>query len=458
MKKQIMSIAAIAALFTTGAMAYDAQRTTGIIGLETDTLTFVPSEMSKVNLATPVNEINASENQAGDALIYPAYYSENGWSTEFSVINTSSTEAVIAKVVLYSAIDSKEVRDFNIYLSANDVFRATIKDGKLISTDSSTRASAQDTVSSANFVSTGYTRKDTAPMASESAPFETTIDQPVGYFAVFAMAQTDASSANTIAVAGEEPLATYHHKHNELWQDYRHLLDQCRGEGWRTTSNNYGGIFRTSDMSVPNVEINGTNQAASPFAETEDDCGLIGTMQYAKTDNKDVNNSGVQFKTPDNGILTGSVLVKGDDSKGTRSMLLPATAINNFTDADSNATLLWSEGEFANIADRCIVETNETEYTNAFEYNTTCLEKDAALFDITSTNYEFRDAENSQLLLTQPYKRALVQIVDQESAVPFSGAAHDINATFKTRAGYYNKNIVRAKDAGGNPMNVTDYG
>ena len=460
-----MSIAAIAALFTTGAMAYDAQRTTGIIGLETDTLTFVAAEMNATNLATPGNNpIIAGTNQAGDALIYPAYYSENGWSTEFSVINTSSTEAVIAKVVLYSAIDSKEVRDFNIYLSANDVFRATIKDGKLTSTDSSTRASAQDTVSSANFVSTGYTRKDTAPMASEAAPFETTIDQPVGYFAVFAMAQTDALSPNTISVAGEEPLATYHHKHNELWQDYRHMLDQCRGEGWRTTANNYGGIFRTANMSVPNVEINGTNlitPSTNVFTGTAADCGLIGTMQYDKTAAKTIGNSGVQFKTPDNGIITGSVLVKGDDSKGTRSMLLPATAINNFTNVDNNVSLLWSEGEFANIADRCLVATtgaNQTQYANSFEYNTTCLEADAALFNIATTNYEFRDAENTQILITQPYKRALVQIVDKQTVLPFATAVSHGDATFTTRAGYYNKNIVRAKDSTGAIQNVTDYG
>ena len=461
MTKKIMSIAAIAAIFTTGANAFDAQRATGVAGLETSTLEFKAAEMNATNILQATAAIAPGSNQKGDALIYPAFYSQNGWSSEFSVINHSSTDAVIAKVVLYSAYTSKELRDFNIYLSANDVFRATIKDGKIVSTDSSTRASVQDTVSASDFATTGYTRADSAPMASVAQPFESTVNEPVGYIGVFAMAEANSTQSK---VSG---YASYHQKHNELWKDYRHLLDQCRGEGWRTSSNNNGGIFVSPTMGVPNTNLDANNsivKSDEKLAGTESNCSLIGSMQYTSTTTtKDINNSGVKFINPEN-ILSGSILVKGSDSKGTRSILLPATAISNFTDSNQTVGLLWSEGEYAHIADRCLMATPAadtnvtTKYPNSLEYNTTCLANDIANFNITSTNYEFRDAENTQLLITQPYKRILVQINDQKDTLPFTNAESDVNATFAARADYYSKKIVRAKDSAGKIQNVTNYG
>jgi len=451
MKKQIMSIAALAAIFTTGASAFDAERGTAALGLETSSTAFKPMIVNTTNMVTATTPIGASATQTGDALIYPAFYAHKGWSTEFSVINNSSTEAVIAKVVLYSAVNSKELRDFNIYLSANDVFRATIKDGKLISTDSSTRASAQDTVSAASFAKTGYDRKDSAPMASTSTPFETTIPEEVGYFAVFAMAQADTTPALTYS-NGSVDYATYHKKHNELWQDYRHMLDQCRGEGWRTTSNNYGGIFNTTAMSVPNINLRGANQVANPAAVA--DCGTVLSTQYKGTGN---NNRKVTFKSASNASLSGTVLVKGDDAKGTRSLLLPATAVTNFTEDANNVGLLWTEGELANIADRCIEDGTNSLRGNDVQYNTGCLAGDIARFAIASTNYEFRDAENTQLLITQPYKRVLVQVANNRGTAPVLGTLH-ASAAFNNYYNYYNKAIRRAKNSSNVIKNVTKYG
>jgi len=461
MKKQIMSIAAIAAIFTTGASAFDAQRTTAIAGLETNPSTFVRSTMNITNMVTAGTPIVVGQaDQTGDALIYPAYFSQKGWETEFSVINNSNTEAVIAKVVLYSAKDSKELRDFNIYLSANDVFRATIKDGELISTDSSTRASAQDSVSEDinYYENTGYTRKDSAPMATTSEPFTTTVDEAVGYIAVFAMAQADSVESTDGNSTSDESYATYHHKHNELWKDYRHMLDQCRGEGWRTTSNNYGGIFRTSDMSVPNIDLNGTNQVDSTSGYNNGlQCGTVYTTQHSKAALAS-NNRRVHFKSPDNDIISGSVLVKGDDSRGTRSLLLPATAIANFTEDATNVGLLWTEGELANIADRCLEDGGNTPaIANDVQYKTQCLADDAAAFKISRTNYEFRDVENTQLLITQPYKRVLVQVENKSGAAPALGTYHG-DADFATLYSYYNNGVKRAENSNDVIKNVTNYG
>jgi len=458
MKKQIMSIAALAAIFTTGASAFDAERGTAALGLETSSTAFKPMIVNTTNMVTATTPIGASATQTGDALIYPAFYAQNGWSTEFSVINNKN-EAVIAKVVLYSAVDSRELRDFNIYLSANDVFRATIKDGKLISTDSSTRATAQDTVSKADPAVTGYIYKDSAPMASESKPFTTDIPEKVGYIGVFAMAEADTAESDT---SGSLVYAKYHAKHNNLWRDYRHMLDQCRGMGWRTTTNNYGGIFRTDNMSVPNIKLNGENQQVNPDGEAVNniaECGTVFTTMHTPKNHASRYKT-VTFKSPGNDALSGSVLLKGDDAKGTRSLLLPATAVTNFTEDANNVGLLWTEGELANIADRCIEEGTNSARANDVQYNTECLAGDIKRFAMSSTNYEFRDAENTQLLITQPYKRVLVQVVNKENSEPtlYKGDSNEIDSKFEAYYSYYNHKIKRALDSKDVIKNITNYG
>jgi hypothetical protein len=184
--------------------------------------------------------------EIGDALIFPAFFGggeDNDWHSEFSVINTSD-RAVIAKVVLYGSIDSVELRDFNIYLSAHDVFRAKLEKGKIVSIDGSTILPGSDNgkvienegenVYGDNNETSIYKYSDDAEMVNVEKPLDIFIDpdeefggeghgidatgKPTyehnGYIAVFAMAE-----------AKDE---NYHGKHKELWQDYRHLVDTCR--------------------------------------------------------------------------------------------------------------------------------------------------------------------------------------------------------------------------------------
>jgi hypothetical protein len=423
--KKILSAAAAVAVMSTGAMAFDTNSTGGLLKYNEDANTItIGTYTSRVNGVMTALDLNRTVTATGtgqarltrgaigtygDALIYPAFYSSNGWESTFTVVNTSSNHAVVAKVVLYGRENSKELKDFNIYLSANDVFRATIKDGVITSTDDSTVVEGTDRTTNPP---TG--RVDTVTMASEDAPFSTSLDEPAGYIAVFAMLESNGTTLaratinkgtvttdKALSDAGKSISLGYHKQHLALWRDYRRLLDQCRSDNWRSGIN--GGIY-TDDQ----------ERVVSPGV----DMGLSYCSYISST--QDVNENGIadgnMSFTPPSNILTGSILVGGDDSRGTRNMLLPATPLRNFSggdghigSADDNHTVLWTEGEFASIADRCI-DSNATLQPNRPEYNSTCIDFDSNIFELNTSLYEYSDAENSQIIITQPYKRVVVQL------------------------------------------------
>ena len=177
MTKKLMSVVALATILGTGALAFDAAQTTGQLIKETSATVALAGTYNAGNVLTSITPI-APGVRKGDVLLFPSFFSDNGWSTEFSVINTSSREAVVAKVVLYSAIDSRELKDFNIYLSANDVFRATVKDGNIVSTDGSTVVPGSDSMISTADLGV-YDHKDSSRMASIAEEFTTDIDEPI---------------------------------------------------------------------------------------------------------------------------------------------------------------------------------------------------------------------------------------------------------------------------------------
>jgi len=77
----------------------------------------------------------------GDYLIAPVYYAIANWSTELKVVNTNTTRAVAAKVVVRDSKSCDELVDFVIYLTPGDVWTGTLyeENGKvyLKSTDDS---------------------------------------------------------------------------------------------------------------------------------------------------------------------------------------------------------------------------------------------------------------------------------------------------------------------------------
>jgi len=380
----------------TGAMAFDTDDTGKLfkVDIPDNNTTFVlgnyTTSTTRTASITDQNLTLGQPGQPGDALIFPAFFSAGGWKSEFTVINRSP-KAMLAKVVLYSAVDSKELRDFNIYLSANDVFRATIQDGKLISTDGSTIAEATQ-----SYDPTTGRYADIGTMASEEKPLDTTVIEDKGYIAVYGMAQVeDVKQTDHLLTDPYDIGESYHHQHLALWQDYRHLIDSCRNTtsaNWRTGIN--GGIYSNGIYS-PNINI--------------DDCGEIESVLINPENGKaDYNTT---FESPDN-VLLGSIVLIGNDSKGTRAMKLNATPMTNFTVDEKSQVLLWTEGEFAALADRAIVNVS-----GQARYSEIQIEKDASAFykdnNLSATNnyiFEFGNSKEDMVIVTQPLKRTLVQL------------------------------------------------
>jgi len=85
-------------------------------------------------IAGTAQAVNLNPDGLGQVLIYPYYTVNGGNATLLSVVNTSE-DAKAVKVRFLEGQNSKEVLDFNLYLSAYDVWVAAIVDGGTIDTD-----------------------------------------------------------------------------------------------------------------------------------------------------------------------------------------------------------------------------------------------------------------------------------------------------------------------------------
>jgi hypothetical protein len=73
------------------------------------------------------DHINTAPNNKGDVLVFPWFLAlDGGWQTKLTVINTDTTNSVVAKVVFRSFKNSEELLDFFIYLSPADVWTGKI--------------------------------------------------------------------------------------------------------------------------------------------------------------------------------------------------------------------------------------------------------------------------------------------------------------------------------------------
>ena len=89
---------------------------------------------SGVAFSGNANAIELAENGVGQVLLAPLFLANFGYKTKIAIVNTSNDQAVKAKVVLRSAVASKELLDFLIYLSPSDVWRGEIRseNGKIV--------------------------------------------------------------------------------------------------------------------------------------------------------------------------------------------------------------------------------------------------------------------------------------------------------------------------------------
>ncbi|NNE05643.1 MAG: hypothetical protein HKO64_05120 [Xanthomonadales bacterium] len=85
-------------------------------------------------IAGTAQAVNLNPDGLGQVLIYPYYTINGGNATLLSVVNTSE-DAKAVKVRFLEGQNSKEVLDFNLYMSAYDVWVAAIVDGGTIDLD-----------------------------------------------------------------------------------------------------------------------------------------------------------------------------------------------------------------------------------------------------------------------------------------------------------------------------------
>lgn len=76
-----------------------------------------------MGLSAPVQAVNIAQDGLGEVLVFPYYNTRDGWTSLFTVTNTSN-KTVIAKVRWREAKNSRDVRDFNVVLSPYDVWTA----------------------------------------------------------------------------------------------------------------------------------------------------------------------------------------------------------------------------------------------------------------------------------------------------------------------------------------------
>lgn len=68
------------------------------------------------------NAVNLATDNLGDVLLYPYYIARNGWNTLVHIVNTSSTSTIAVKVRFQEAQNTRDVLDFTLVLSPNDVW------------------------------------------------------------------------------------------------------------------------------------------------------------------------------------------------------------------------------------------------------------------------------------------------------------------------------------------------
>ena len=385
MKKHIMSIAAIAAIFTTGAMAFDTNSAGAI-------RTFPSNTASSINSgAAPASSALTKVGTQGDALIYPLFVQDGNYSSEIVVRNTSN-KAVVAKAVLYAGDDSQELLDFNIFLSGKDVCRFTLKDNKIYSEDGSLKIDGTKPI---DIASNNLTDYDKLKFASSKEPFSFDFSQSTvplikyknGYIAIFGMVELDPMTKdNTVLTTGaylQGSTVAFHNDHKSIYAAYAQLLDDKR-PGWRDITNKAvlkESVFISNVTASPNVTL--------PASVTWNTSSTA-TQTVA-----------IQSVSPD--TLSGEVRLINSAAK--TDMIINATALQNFTE-NANSGMLWVEREYASISDRCLDGNGQ--------YDAACITRDAQAFRVTNATYNYANKSNNgvtdnKMYITQPYKRILIQ-------------------------------------------------
>jgi hypothetical protein len=144
------------------------------------------------------NAVDLNPDGLGQVLIYPYYTVNIGQDTLFSVTNTDPVNGKAVKVRFLEGYNSREVLDFNLYLSPNDVWTATVSQtsdtgGAAVSTtdqsctDPSVLANSPVAFRTAAFDGSG-------PVPADDGPQDITRTRE-GYIELISMGDIDPGSA-----------------------------------------------------------------------------------------------------------------------------------------------------------------------------------------------------------------------------------------------------------------------
>lgn len=369
MTKKILTSLVVATALTTSAMAYDLSE---LAAMDTNASNVqfkgaaTNLSLATVNLGADAN-ITIPDAAVSNSLIFPAFFSSTGWESTIRVINTSATKAMVAKVVFYDGTDSHELKDFNIYLSANDAWTGSVKivDGQatVISTDDSAPVEA----------SAG----NPYPMATATTALSSTLGSNSGYIEVIGMVEGVAKATAATVLDSKrttsQAFATYHGEHAALRADYATFSNRMRGA---TASSIFkSGVIQNKDVILPYIV------AANVNAEPN-------------------------FNAITTNTLAGDIRIT-NTTTGT-DMVMPAINVNYDT---ATGALVYLEGEKANLIDVAI-DSNGTAALGTNAYNLKSVEDNLENLSPKVAYITYGDAavNNNYALFTSPFKRTIAQI------------------------------------------------
>jgi len=454
--KKLLSAAAAVAVLSTGAMAFDYTLDGEIItdvttatGKKDSTQGITGKYASYVRGYEADANLTLSDNNKGDALIYPAFKAGDGWSSKLAVRNAENN-ATVCKVVLYAADNSRELMDFDIYLSPYDVFTFNIDENGDVSTSDGSFALVDPTLRTDKYKFVDHNKETQKIGNIRTRAGNEKVNS--GYAIIYAMVEAKNDAPNEM----RDGHGAYHGKHGKLFEDFRKVVDICRDvDNNISTTASWRTVLGSNSANVQNGTATTTNVVAP---DVNSSCTSLSELVNRNDNNnslKVVNSMDSNFTSPQGDLIFGDITISKADSEP-RDLLINATALDNYT--TDNQMMLWVPGEYAAIQDRRIttgangVVTNtggfaDSNRTGFSDYNLTGIIADAKTFVVNQAYYTF-DANKlkgaNTLLLTQPMKRALVMAGDTTGYWTAAGtdkiAYKNSWGAFSTTSYYYNEN------------------
>lgn len=135
-----------------------------------------------IGAAASVQAVSLNHDGVGQVLLYPIYTAENGNDTYVSVTNTTGQFKVV-KVRFVEGMNSKEVLDFNLFLSPQDVWT-----GNVVQTAAGAKLTTGDTSCTAGVVPAAGLEFRNFQYQADAAGFKGTDRARVGHLEVIEMA------------------------------------------------------------------------------------------------------------------------------------------------------------------------------------------------------------------------------------------------------------------------------